>query len=392
MVRHLLQVLDKNRRTGVDMLPMTVWPGLGAKHRTVAAGLLLGAAGAMALAAPAPLPALGAAPGVTVSGLSSGGYMAAQYAVVYAKDVQGVGVVAGGPYDCAQGHLGIATSMCSCVAPPACRTPTPAVLAFQSRNRAEGKAALKLVDPLVNLKAQRVWLFTGGRDKTVPSANVEAIRLFYVDQMKTPASALRLVRNPHSGHGMPAPDAAGAVACRLSSHPFLNDCPLDAAGDLLQWLYPGTVARTPEASGRLLEFDQTAYTAGGEDAGLGDSGYVYVPEACTAADAACRVHVAFHGCSQARDAPGDRGGRFGDTFAADAGYNRWAAGSRIIVLYPQTRPQTNLASFGYQNNPRSCWDFWGYTRPAPSTSSHATNVAPQLRAVRAMVSALQQPR
>lgn len=53
--------------------------------------------------AAAPLPPLGVEPKVTVSGLSSGGYMAAQFAVAFSASVQGVGVLAGGPYNCAQG-------------------------------------------------------------------------------------------------------------------------------------------------------------------------------------------------------------------------------------------------------------------------------------------------
>lgn len=134
--------------------------------------------------AAAPLPPLGVEPKVTVSGLSSGGYMAAQFAVAFSASVQGVGVLAGGPYDCAQGDVREATTRCSCVRPPLCSTPTPSVLAFQSANRASGKAAVEQIDPLDNLKSQRVWLFSGGKDETVPAANVEATRLFYVAQMK----------------------------------------------------------------------------------------------------------------------------------------------------------------------------------------------------------------
>lgn len=36
----------------------------------------------------------------TVSGLSSGGFMAAQFAVAYSATVAGAGIIAGGPYFC----------------------------------------------------------------------------------------------------------------------------------------------------------------------------------------------------------------------------------------------------------------------------------------------------
>jgi poly(3-hydroxybutyrate) depolymerase len=342
------------------------------------------------IAAP-PLPPLGVESTVTVSGLSSGGYMAAQFAVAFSASVQGLGVLAGGPYDCAQGDVQQATTRCSCVLPPFCSTPTPSVLAFQSANRASGKAAVEQIDPLDNLKAQRVWLFSGGNDKTVPAANVKAIKLFYVAQMKLPGSHLRYRRIADSGHGLPVlPKPADAVGCAVSAYPFLTGCPLDAAGDLLKWLYPGTVANGQAGSGQLLEFDQRAYIAGLGYTGLGDTGYVYVPNTCTAAGARCRLHVVFHGCRQARESDDEHGGTVGDLFAREAGYNHWAAGSRIVVLYPQVRPiDTGNPLVAYQNNPRACWDFWGYTQPIAFISRQVTNMAPQMLAVRAMIAALQ---
>src|SRR5687768_7614087 len=60
----------------------------------------------LAFAAPASaqtLPPLGAdLSRTTVSGLSSGAYMAGQFQVAYSKLVVGAGIVAGGPYGCAR--------------------------------------------------------------------------------------------------------------------------------------------------------------------------------------------------------------------------------------------------------------------------------------------------
>lgn len=338
-----------------------------------------------------PLAPLGVESKVTVSGISSGGYMAAQFAVAFSASVKGVGVLAGGPYDCAQGDVQQATTRCSCVLPPWCSTPTPSVLAFQSANRARGKAAVEQIDPLSKLQEQRVWLFSGGNDTTVPPANVEAIKLFYVAQMKLSPSLLRYRHMAGSGHGLPVqPKPADAVGCASSAYPFITDCPLDAAGDLLKWLYPGTVVSGQSTDGQLLEFDQRPYIAGLGYTGLGDTGYVYVPNTCAAAGARCRLHVVFHGCRQARESDDERGGTVGDLFAREAGYNRWAAGSRIVVLYPQVQPfDTGNLLVAYQNNPRACWDYWGYTQPIALISRQVTQMAPQMLAVRAMIAALQ---
>ncbi len=342
-------------------------------------------------AAAPPLPPLGVESKVTVSGISSGGYMAAQFAVAFSASVQGVGVVAGGPYDCAQGDLQQATTRCSCVAPPWCTKSTPSVLAFQSANRASGKAAVQQIDPLTHLKSQRVWLLSGSKDETVPAANVKAIQLFYVEWMKLPRSNLHYRNISGAAHGLPVvPKLAAAVACSVSAFPFLSDCPVDAAGELLEWMYPGTVASEQSGSGQLLEFDQRPYLAGLGYTGLGDVGYVYVPKACNAVGARCRLHVVFHGCRQARESDDEHGGTVGDLFAREAGYNRWAAGGRIVVLYPQVQPtDTGNPLVAYQNNPRGCWDFWGYTQPVPFISRQVTNVAPQMLGVRAMIGALQ---
>ncbi len=337
------------------------------------------------------LPPLGVAPAVTVSGLSSGGYMAAQFAVAFSGNVSGVAVLAGGPFDCALGDLVQASTRCSCVAGLVCSTPTPALLALQSANRARGKAAVKQVDSLDNLKRQRVWLFAGGLDATVPAANVDALRLFYETHMKLPRSQLRYQRVAQSGHGMPvSPKPADGVACAATQYPFLNDCALDAAGDLLQWLYPGTVARGTDAAGQLVAFDQRPYGAGLGYTGLGDTGYVFIPSACNQAGSHCRLHVVFHGCRQARESSDGQGGAVGDLFARQAGYNHWAAGSRIVVLYPQVQPvDSGNPLVAYRNNPRGCWDFWGYTQPVASISRQVSNRAPQMLAVRAMIEGLQ---
>ncbi|MES2951251.1 MAG: hypothetical protein V4858_22180, partial [Pseudomonadota bacterium] len=52
------------------------------------------------------LPALNAmALRTSVSGLSSGAFMSVQYGTAYSASVMGVGVVAGGPYNCAYVNL-----------------------------------------------------------------------------------------------------------------------------------------------------------------------------------------------------------------------------------------------------------------------------------------------
>lgn len=54
----------------------------------------------------------------SVSGLSSGGFMAVQFDVAYSSILKGAGIIAGGPYFCAQFNLNTATTVCSCTLNP----------------------------------------------------------------------------------------------------------------------------------------------------------------------------------------------------------------------------------------------------------------------------------
>jgi poly(3-hydroxybutyrate) depolymerase len=286
-----------------------------------------------------PLPALDAERTFTVSGLSAGAYMAVQVHVAHSTRVQGVGAIAGGPYYCAQG--GLWTAYYNCMTPGAW-WPLPSTNVLKAETEALAKAGK--VDAVGNLAAARVWLFSGTEDRTVVPQVVQAAKAFYEGFKAKPV----LIEKP-AGHAMATTDKGNA--CPTSAPPFINDCDYDAAGELLQHLL-GPLS-PPREAGRLAEFDQ---------------GWVFIPEACE--KERCRVHVAFHGCRQSAK-----------EFAEGAGYNRWAGGNRLIVLYPQVK-----ASW-WPYNPRGCWDWWGY-----SGAQYATKEGSQIRAVMKMVDRLSGPR
>jgi poly(3-hydroxybutyrate) depolymerase len=322
-----------------------------------------------------PLPALGADPGnVTVSGISSGGYMAVQFHVAHSSAVKGVGVLAGGPYYCAQGS--VFTAYYNCMTPGRW-TPLPEVA--QLKVQAEVLARARAVDPTENLAGARVWLFSGTNDRTVDPSVVDGLRRFY-GLFKLAPDRLALVKDRPAGHAMVTESVGGA--CPVTAPPFINDCDFDAAGALLGHLLGPLDPPAAKESGRIIRFDQKPF--GGGDAysiGMADSGYAYVPRACEAAQ--CRIHVAFHGCRQSVETIGER-------FVREAGYNRWADANRLIVLYPQTVARNGWGMAGLRPsfifNPRGCWDWWGYTG-----SQYATQAGPQVAAVKAMVDRLASP-
>lgn len=300
---------------------------------------------------------------LTVSGLSSGGYMAVQFHVAHSSRVRGVAAIAAGPYYCAQGSVWAAYY--NCMAPGAWTALPGADVLKAAAERAAREGA---IDAPANLAAARIWLFSGSRDRTVTRPVVEAAAQFYAS---FGASNIPIHSRP-AGHAM-VTESAGA-ACGVTEPPYIVDCDYDAAGAMLARLFGPLKQPATKESGRLSAFDQKAFAGGDAHAiSLADGGYVYVPAAC--ASERCAVHVVFHGCRQNADQVGDR-------FAREAGYNRWADTNRLILLYPQT-----IARYFFTYNPRGCWDWWGYTG-----AQYATKAAPQIRAVMAMVERLGAPR
>ena len=305
---------------------------------------------------------------VTVSGLSSGGYMAIQMQVAHSTRIKGVAAFAAGPYNCAQGSLW--TAYYNCTTPSSWfPLPKPELLKAQAERLArDGR-----IDPVANLGVTRVWFFTGGQDRTVSRPVVEAALRFYSDfNSSVHHRPYVFVRDQEAGHAVVTAEAGSA--CGASAPPYINDCDYDAAGALLAHLLGPLQPPAAKPTGWLVSFDQEEFAGGDAHAiSMADAGFAYVPADC--ATARCRVHIAFHGCRQNADVVGER-------FVREAGYNRWADSNRLMVVYPQT-----VARYFYPYNPRGCWDWWGYTGP-----QYATKAAPQVRAVMGMLERLGAPR
>ncbi|MGH8698075.1 MAG: PHB depolymerase family esterase, partial [Burkholderiales bacterium] len=202
-----------------------------------------------------PLPAYGANAGeVTVSGVSSGGFMAVQFHVAHSGRVKGAGVVAGGPYYCAQGNLWLAYY--NCLTPSPSR-PLPGVALLKAE--ADALARSGLIDRTDGLAAARVWLFSGTRDRTVDPAVVAAARRFYA--LHAPAAGnLVLVADRPAGHAMITEHAGNA--CDATAPPYINDCDYDAAGELLEHLLGALEPPAAKETGRIIRFDQRPFAGG----------------------------------------------------------------------------------------------------------------------------------
>jgi hypothetical protein len=326
----------------------------------------------------AQLPALGASIGETsVSGISSGAYMAGQFQIAHSRLVVGAGIIAGGPYGCAESafadvisgpglaffNLSKAVNGCMLNALAVWGVPDTELLAEKTRKFAdEGR-----IDPLSDLVEDRVYFFSGSNDRTVVPAIVAAAFDFY-KRLGVPEANLVQVSNLPAGHAFVTSDQG--EACENTGKPYVVDCDYDQASAVLTHVYGTLAARVASPSGNFLEFDQTAFSEGFENHGMEERGVVYIPASCRTAP--CRVHIAFHGCAQNRATTGE-------AFIRESGYANWADGNRLLVLFPQAAVSAV--------NPQGCWDWWGYTG-----RDYLTRAAPQIEIVHKMLIKLAKPR
>jgi len=314
---------------------------------------------------------------ISVSGISSGAYMALQLHVANSGNVMGAGIIAGGPYYCAKGNV---WDLLSCMYVNGYFNGPPDV--SESIHTTIEEAGKNSIDDTKNLSKSRVWLFSGKKDTVVPTSVTKTVEEYYKAFIKDPDD-IRMIINPYAAHAMISPYTHNR--CGHSGPPFLNNCNgYSAAGELMQWIYrekfTGGGSASPE---HLHEFDQTEFfDTTDESVSMHQVGHIYLPDNCVKKNGkgGCRLHIAFHGCLQSQDL-------IDDAFYAHAGYNEWAETNNIIILYPQATKwdPSFLQSFYTTGNPNGCWDWWGY-----SGSNYYVKKGKQMQAIRKMIERLEQ--
>jgi len=321
------------------------------------------------------LPALNAPIGESsVSGLSSGAFMAIQFGTAWSSIIRGVGVVSGGPFFCAQANLVIATDACMSGPPPPLSVFT---------DLADRKARSGDIDTTDNLSRQQVYLFHGYNDGTVARSVTDAAAEFYA-HYQAEKGHLFYQSALGAGHAFiitAAPNSA-AGDCSASKSPFIDSCDhYDQGGIILRHLYGALNApRDGGPAGTIKSFDQANYTKPDTPGSLslGQTGYVFVPKDCETLSAPpCRVHIVLHGCEQNDESVGRQ-------VIDRMSFNAWADTNRIVVLYPQTAARPLLLPLE-PFNPLACWDWWGYSS---GDDSYVTKSGRQIRAIKSMLDAL----
>ncbi len=292
---------------------------------------------------------------ITVSGLSSGAYMAVQLQVIHSEIFKGVGTFAGGIFGCAEGDVNKATKLCM-------KNPneidTEKYIEFTDKLKELGK-----VGELENLVGKPAYIFNGNRDSVVRMESAYRLKEFF-DHYKLNTT---INTNISSEHGVPT--LSQGSKCGKKGEPWIQNCGYDGAGELLTHLY-GKLHPPTSFNNTLINlenFNQKEFATITNL--LFDEGYVYIPSGCRMGENPhCRLHIAFHGCVQGPEYAQD-------IFPKTAGYNTWAEANNIVVLYPSAK------TGGL--NMKGCWDWFGYTG-----LTYLTKDGEQIKAIMKMVDRL----
>ena len=172
--------------------------------------------GALATAAISSLGAYNADPAqVSVSGFSSGAFMAQQLGVAYSSRFMGVGVFAGGNYDCWRSG------------PPGCAYPNTPNIGPPIANM--NKWSGTLIDPVSNIANQKIYVFIGTNDTVVgPNTADQVVNLY---KAFTPSSNIRYDNTNPATHAFPTNiDGPGIHPCGGNG---VTNCGFDGAGAVL---------------------------------------------------------------------------------------------------------------------------------------------------------------
>lgn len=288
---------------------------------------------------------------ITISGVSSGAFMAVQMEIAYSATFSGAASIAGGIYWCAKGDSNRAQTVCM--------NGPERVNAQEHSSQARAWAAQGSIDPLSNLAGHNVFIYASSRDAIIKPLHSDKLAEFYA---QLGISQVRRRGSDQAAHGFPTLDKGNA--CNLGFLPWLLKCNYDGAGEILKALHGSLPARGSYNPQHLHKFAQDEFN---KDF-FYPEGWVYVPEACGRGEK-CGLHLALHGCQMNPD-------YIQDKFATLAGYNEWAETSNIIVLYPQSKKIQGP-------NPYGCWDWFGFTG-----ADYAQKSGKQMAALKAMIDRL----
>jgi poly(3-hydroxybutyrate) depolymerase len=331
----------------------------------------------------------------SISGLSSGAFMTVQMHLAHSASFSGAGIIAGGPFRCAETFRrdallpedsNIENSLYICMNPLVPHTAPDArrLAALANQTARDG-----LIDDTANLAGHRVYIFTGSQDKVVYS-DVVARTLTFYELLGVKASNISYDDTVPAGHSI-ITDNPEDSPLPTNQPPYINNGGFMQSHEILRHLYGDLKPPAERLTGRLVRFDQSEFFDNEPRASMSRFGYAYVPQSVEDG-APARVHIALHGCKQGYNYVDYVNGRadianrppYGNRYITTTGYNTIADTNDIIVLYPQAEGRDD----GEIQNPDGCWDWWGYSSTDSRQPDYYSREAIQIKAIHRMLSRL----
>ena len=301
---------------------------------------------------------------VTISGLSSGGYMAGQFHLAHSKYIKSVGIFSAGPYYCSRGEVSRALEDCT-IKPENLNIDYLIEKAVEFQN-------LDLIDSLKNIFNQNVFIFSGLLDTRVFPEVSQKLKQFYL-LLNANVNYLEI---ENSEHAFPT-DIQGNNPCSYRGSPFINYCNQNGALSCINHLLPNKLnvenSNKTYNEDNLIKIDQSKYF--NEEISMNDVAYVYVPDSCKSK--VCDLHVAFHGCRQTLQ-------HIEKEYMIKTGYLDIAEKFDLVILFPQAKISEKSPI-----NPLGCWDYWGYNEEEIIVDKlYATKKGKQISAIWRMINDL----
>jgi hypothetical protein len=202
---------------------------------------------------------------ISTSGISSGGFMAHQFHVAHSSNLMGVGIIAGGPYNCAQGSAVKGMQECTAMGEVirwldwpylSYQGPDPAPQGREASDKAMAMAKQAVSDTLrmekdkkidnpEGLFGDRVILIHGKSDRLLPEGVMDATnqyyKMIYEHYSQTlPADTLTYLKTLPAEHSVPTDNFIGLKVaagdkvmvdkgervgnCKMFGSPYLNVC------------------------------------------------------------------------------------------------------------------------------------------------------------------------
>ncbi|MDX9730972.1 MAG: PHB depolymerase [Bdellovibrionales bacterium] len=292
---------------------------------------------------------------ITVSGVSSGAFMAVQLHVAHSNIIKGAASVAGGIWECAKGNLKRSQNVCM-GNPKSIQTEEYLDLAKERERRGD-------IDPLKNLETARIAIFASPGDTVTRAEAADKLEDFYRHFIKR--GTITRLTNPTAAHGFPT--LAFGNECSKAGVPWMLNCSDDVAGKILRAIDPRIPsARTQQNASSILYFDQHELL--GTSANMYSWAAAYIPQTCMNSRRGCGLHIALHGCQMNPDF-------IQSQFIENSGFNEWAEANHLVILYPQAAKSLS--------NPYGCWDWFGLTG-----SKYTSKSGPQIVALRELMTSI----